>query len=142
MHAVTTGVGVPTPSKDSGADWLGDVPAHWQVVRARYLLSNRDDRSADGSEELLTVSHITGVTARSAKTVNMFMAETNEGYKKCVAGDLVVNTMWAFAGAAGVAPFDGLVSPSYNVYRFTTDVVCPHMVDKLSPCGHSIAYGS
>ena len=36
---------------------------------------------------MLTVSHLTGVTPRSEKTVNMFEAETNEGYKKCSAGE-------------------------------------------------------
>src|SRR5262249_31709970 len=69
-------------------------------------------------EDLLTVSHISGVTPRSEKPdVTMFMAESNEGYKVCQPGDLVVNTMWAFMGAVGVAPQVGCVSPSYNVYR-------------------------
>lgn len=47
----------------------------------------------------------------------MIMAETLEGYKECIIGDLVINTMWAWMGALGVSPRDGLVSPSYNVYR-------------------------
>src|SRR5262249_34058933 len=67
--------------------------------------------------ELLTVSHITGVTPRSAKDVNMFEAETNEGYKVCQPGDLVINTLWAWMGAMGVAPVKGIVSPAYNVYE-------------------------
>ncbi|MDZ4063476.1 MAG: restriction endonuclease subunit S [Coriobacteriia bacterium] len=98
------------------------VPAHWEVLRAKFVLRERDVRSVDGNEELLTVSHITGVTRRSEKRVYMFMAETNEGYKTCRAGDLAINTMWAYQGAAGIAPCDGIVSPSYNVYSFTRRV--------------------
>ncbi len=64
------------------------------------------------------MSHLTGVTRRADKPdVTMFMAESLEGYKRCAAGDLIVNTMWAFMGAVGVAQEPGVVSPSYNVYR-------------------------
>jgi type I restriction enzyme S subunit len=66
---------------------------------------------------MLTVSHITGVTPRSQKDVNMFEAETTEGYKICVARDLVINTLWAWMGAMGATPVDGIVSPAYNVYE-------------------------
>ena len=47
----------------------------------------------------------------------MFEAETTEGYKICLAGDLVINTLWAWMGAMGVSRVDGIVSPAYNVYR-------------------------
>ena len=63
------------------------------------------------------MSHLTGVTPRSEKDVNMFEAETTEGYKVCPAGDLVINTLWAWMGAMGVSPVDGIVSPAYNVYE-------------------------
>ena len=72
--------------KDSGVEWLGEVPAHWQVRRNKSIYQEIDDRSTTGEEELLSVSHITGVTARSEKTVNMFMAETLENYKRCQPG--------------------------------------------------------
>jgi type I restriction enzyme S subunit len=92
------------------------MPAHWEVERARWLFNERDERSETGEEELLTVSHITGVTPRSEKEVYMFEAETTEGYKICHAGDLVINTLWAWMGAMGVSPVHGIVSPSYHVY--------------------------
>lgn len=115
-HAVTRGLDLNAPMRDSGIPWLGDIPEHWQTERARWLFRERDERSSTGDEELLTVSHITGVTPRSAKAVNMFEAETTEGYKICRQGDLVINTMWAWMGAMGVSPLDGIVSPAYNVY--------------------------
>ena len=102
-HAVTKGLNPAAPMKDSGVEWLGEVPAHWQVRRNKSIYQEVDDRSTTGEEELLSVSHITGVTARSEKTVNMFMAETLENYKRCQPGDLVINTMWAYMGALGTA---------------------------------------
>jgi len=120
----------PSPRlKPSGVEWLGDVPEHWDVVANRRLFSERDERSPGGEGELLTVSHITGVTRRSEKPdVGMFMAESLEGYKRCYHGDLVVNTMWAWMGAAGTAKETGLVSPSYNVYTPNSRLV-PRFVD-------------
>ena len=103
--------------RPSGLEWLGQIPEHWQLYRAKVLFGQVDERSTTGEEELLTVSHITGVTRRSEKNVYMFMADSLEGYKKCESGDLVINTMWAWMGAMGISPEAGIVSPSYNVYR-------------------------
>jgi type I restriction enzyme S subunit len=102
--------------RESSIPWLGKIPAHWEVERSKWLFRERDERSVTGEEEMLSVSHLTGVTPRSEKEVNMFEAETNEGYKICHAGDLVINTLWAWMGAMGVSPMHGIVSPAYNVY--------------------------
>lgn len=115
--AVTRGLDPKVKLRDSGVPWLGEIPAHWEIERARWLFRERDVRSSTGEEEMLTVSHLTGVTPRSEKDVNMFEAETNEGYKLCEPGDLVINTLWAWMGAMGIAPVKGIVSPAYNVYE-------------------------
>jgi type I restriction enzyme S subunit len=116
-RAVTRGLDPRVPLRDSGIPWLGKIPTHWNTERSRWLFRERDERSATGEEEMLTVSHLTGVTPRSEKDVTMFEAETNEGYKICYAGDLVINTLWAWMGAMGVANVVGIVSPAYHVYQ-------------------------
>jgi type I restriction enzyme S subunit len=118
--------------KESGVEWLGQVPDHWESCRNKVVFSEIDDRCTDEDGELMTVSHITGVTPRSEREVNMFMAETMVGYKRCRAGDLVINTMWAWMGALGCSPCDGIVSPAYNVYRRREpSLVLPHYYDYL-----------
>jgi len=116
-RAVTRGLDPNVKLKDSGIPWLGEIPAHWEVRRAKYLFREVDERSKDGSEELLSVSHLTGVTPRSQKNITMFKAESYEGHKLCRPGDLVVNTMWAWMGALGVSEHTGIISPAYAVYR-------------------------
>ena len=115
-RAVTRGLDPGVRLKPSGVEWLGNVPEHWEVRRAKFLYREADERSTTGTEELMSVSHITGVTPRK-KSVTMFLAESNLGYKLCRPGDIVINTMWAFMAALGVARQTGLVSPSYGVYR-------------------------
>lgn len=128
--AVTRGLDPKVSLRDSGIPWLGQIPKHWETERTRWLFRERDERSATGEEELLTVSHLTGVTPRSEKDVNMFEAETTEGYKLCQAGDLVINTLWAWMGAMGIAPQVGIVSPAYNVYT-PSEALNPAYVDAL-----------
>lgn len=130
-HAVTRGVNPKVSLRDSGVEWLGEIPSHWEVEYARWLFNEIDERSTEhGEEEMLTVSHITGVTARAEKEVNMFLAESNEGYKICRRGDLVINTLWAWMGAMGIAFQDGIVSPAYNVYRLR-EKYTPEYIDLL-----------
>ena len=115
-QAVTRGLDPSVRLKPSDVEWLGDVPRHWEVRRAKYLYREVDEHSETGTEQLMSVSHKTGVTTRK-ETVTMFLAESNIGHKLCRPGDIVINTMWAFMAALGVARQKGLVSPSYGVYR-------------------------
>jgi type I restriction enzyme S subunit len=82
-----------------------------------------------GEETMLSVSHLTGVTPRSEKTVYMFEAESTVGYKLVEPGDLVINTMWAWMGAAGTSKVRGIVSPAYGVYSIDRCKVEPDWVD-------------
>jgi type I restriction enzyme, S subunit len=101
--------------------WLGNYPAHWQVLRIKNIFSEIEDRSTSGSEDLLSVSHYTGVTLKrdSLNSEDDFIsnAETLEGYKKVAQGDLVINIMLAWNGSLGISPYDGITSPAYCVYR-------------------------
>jgi len=117
QQAVTQGLDPNVPMKDSGVDWIVSIPAHWEVTRAKYIFDEIDERSKTGDEELMSVSHMTGVTPRSEKNVSMFMAEDYTGSKLCRENDLVINIMWAWMGALGVSDRVGIVSPSYGVFR-------------------------
>ena len=131
-QAVTKGLDPNVEMKPSGVEWIGEIPKHWEVRRNKRIFHERDDRSGTGEEELLTVSHITGVSPRAEKkNVGMFLAETLEGYKHCSVGNLVINTMWAWMGALGVSSFDGIVSPSYNVYELKSSEYVPKYYDYL-----------
>ena len=108
----------PYPTmKESGIEWLGDVPEHWTVKRGKALFHCVDVRSSTGEEELLTVSSERGVVPRSSATVTMFKAESYAGYKLCWPNDLVINSLWAWARGLGVARHHGIISSAYGVYR-------------------------
>ena len=103
--------------KESGLPWLGQVPGHWEIQRAKSFLTCIDQRSQTGKEELLTVSSARGVIPRRTATVTMFKAKSYVGYKLCWPGDLVINSLWAWGGGLGVSDHHGIISTAYSVYR-------------------------
>lgn len=106
-------------------------PSRWPLYRGKRLFRVIDERSATGDEELLSVSHLTGITPRSQKNVTMFQSESLIGYKICQIGDIAANTMWAWQGAIGVSNYAGVVSPAYNVYRQKDAYYHPKYLDML-----------
>jgi type I restriction enzyme, S subunit len=109
-----------TTYKPSGIAWLGDIPEHWEVKRIKYIFKEQDKRSETGLENLLSVSHYTGVTQKSDKVASRDMitnAKTLVGYKIVEKGDLVINIMLAWNGSLGISKFDGITSPAYCVYK-------------------------
>lgn len=116
---VEPALGQETPTRGFEIEkHLRQIPGGWTFRRAKYHFREIDFRSQSGQEELLSVSHTTGVTPRSEKNVTMFEAESYEGSKLCWENDLVINTLWAWMGALGVSSQHGIVSPAYGVYRF------------------------
>ena len=120
-QAVTKGIVPERLMKECDINWIGKIPQDWKVQRGKNLFIEINECSTTGEEELLTVSHITGVTPRKNKNVNMFMSESLVDYKICHEGDIAANTMWMWQGAIGVSKYYGVISPSYNTYRQKTD---------------------
>lgn len=117
--------------RDSTVPTVGRIPSSWQVRRIKTFMREIMNLSETGDEELLSVSHLTGVTPRSEKDVNMFLAESMVGYKRCRPGDLVINTLWAWMGALGVSRYSGIMSPAYGIYRMTSNVMDGSYLDLL-----------
>ena len=103
--------------KATDLPWLATIPEHWQLCRAKQIFFPVDIRSVDGWEEILTVSSTLGIVPRKFANVTMFEAISYEGYKLCWPGDLVINSLWAWAFALGVSQYHGVVSTAYGVYR-------------------------
>jgi type I restriction enzyme S subunit len=101
--------------------WLGEFPSHWEVLRIKNLFQEMENRSETGSEELLSVSHYTGVTLKRESLENeddhLTNAESLVGYKLVEKQDLVINIMLAWNGSLGISPFNGITSPAYCVYK-------------------------
>lgn len=102
------------PMKDSGIAWVGSIPAHWELKRAKFLfsLAQRPPRAEDG---IVTAFRDGQVTLRTNRRTDGFTNATKEaGYQGVRKGDLVIHAMDAFAGAIGVSDSDGKCTPVYS----------------------------
>lgn len=120
-HAVTRGLDLNAKMKDSGIEWIGEVPEHWEVKRMKDIFFERKELSLTGEEDLLSVSEFYGVARRTDKMNSdeefESRADSLVGYKICKAHDLVINIMLAWKTGLGISDNDGIVSPAYAVYE-------------------------
>ena len=112
--------------KDSGVEWIGQIPEDWEIVRIKQLFAEVDERCTKGNEyTLLSVSEYYGVSPKKDHLNEDDMlthAETLDGYKICRKNDIVMNIMLAWKRALGVSEYVGIISPAYCVYRARQEV--------------------
>jgi len=128
-EAVMRGLNRSAPLRPSGIDWLGDIPAHWEVRRSKWLFEERDVRSTTGEETLYSLRMERGLVPHNDVSEKKTLPEELVGYKIARQGELVVNRMRAATGLIAIAPEYGLVSPDYAVFVPSTDIECDYYVE-------------
>ena len=121
-EVVIKGFDPTVPMKDSGVEWIGEIPAAWDTVRVKQLLRERKERSAEGKEEPLSMSQKVGLVPTKTLDAIPNPASSYVGAKLAFVNDLVFNKLKAHLGVFSVSKYDGLVSPDYAVY-YSTGVV-------------------
>ena len=114
-ETVTKGLNPDAEMKDSGIQWIGNMPAHWDVIRGKYILRymQKPVREDDG---VITCFRDGEVTLRSNRREDGFtMSDKEIGYQGIDVGDLVVHGMDGFAGSIGISDSRGKASPVLNV---------------------------
>lgn len=114
-RAVTRGMDPDASLKDSGVEWIGSIPAHWETKKAKYLL-HQTKSPVKKEHNIVTAFRDGQVTLRSnRRTEGYTFAILEQGYQAVRPGQLVINSMDAFAGAIGVSDSEGKCSPEYVV---------------------------
>jgi type I restriction enzyme S subunit len=115
-HAVTKGLNPDAPMKDSGLEWLGEVPEHWAKVRLRTLF-RQEKRQDQPIHQVLSVYRDFGVIPKDSRDDNFNKTPENLSlYQLVNQNDLVINKMKAWQGSLGISPFIGITSPDYIVF--------------------------
>lgn len=114
-EVVTKGLDPDVEMRDSGVQWIGMMPTHWDCQRGKYLLRyvQKPVRDDDG---VITCFRDGEVTLRSNRREEGFtMADKEIGYQGIDVGDLIVHGMDGFAGSIGISDSRGKASPVLNV---------------------------
>ena len=126
-EAVTKGLNPNVPMKDSGIEWIGEIPEHWDCRKIGTLFRLREEKNYKSMEDVQLLSLYTGIGVfpHGEQEERGNKAVTVEGYKVVHKNDIVVNIILAWMGAIGVSDYDGVTSPAYDVYIPSTSVI-PH----------------
>jgi type I restriction enzyme, S subunit len=111
----------PYPAmKDSGVEWLGGVPEHWEVLPNRALFDEIKDRDRP-DEQMLSVTIKRGVIKQARLLEDTSKKDSSNlnrsNYKFIQPGDIAYNKMRAWQGAIGASDHRGIISPAYVVQR-------------------------
>lgn len=116
-NAVTKGINPKVKMKDSGINWIGKVPEHWECSTLRKHLRFVSDKGHP-DEQLLSVTREQGVIIRNteSKEENHNVIPTDlSDYKLVKKGQFAINKMKSWQGSYAVSSYTGIVSPAYYV---------------------------
>ncbi len=113
--AVTKGLDKTVKMKNSGVEWIGEIPEHWAVEKGKRLFRQMK-RPVRAEDEIVTCFRDGEVTLRKNRRTDGFTNALKEhGYQGIRKGDLVIHNMDAFAGAIGISDSNGKSTPVYSV---------------------------
>ncbi len=116
--AVTQGLDATVKMKDSGVEWIGEIPKHWKMEKVKYIFNLIIDPAPNNNDfELLSIYTEIGVKPRKELAEKGNKASTTDGYWKVRKGDFIVNKLLAWMGAVGLSAYDGVTSPAYDILR-------------------------
>lgn len=124
QNAVTRGLNPDVPLKDSGVEWIGQVPEHWEVSSLGKMLLPISEKNKPNLP-LLSITRELGVIERDVEdqeSNHNFIPDDLSKYKVLKEGQFGMNKMKAWQGSYGVSRFTGIVSPAYYIFDFIKSV--------------------
>ena len=140
---MTQGLNPNVAMKDSGVEWIGQIPEHWEVRANRTIFKERNEQGKEGLL-LLSVSIHSGVSneeiSEEENVRGRIKIEDKSKYILVKQGDIAFNMMRAWQGGIGAVSVDGMVSPAYIVAKpnklmnsefFEYQYRCPEFIQQM-----------
>lgn len=125
--------------KDSGVEWLGELPGHWAIRKFRHSFQESSEKiDGDVIGPMLSVSGYRGIEIKDYDDENRRRTDEElQGYRIVRPGQLVVNTMWLNYAGLGVSSHEGHVSPAYRAYSISENLE-PRFVHHMMRSGEFV----
>lgn len=121
-EAVTKGLDKNVEMKDSGIEWIGEIPKHWKLVKGKYIFKQRNSRGNDIDLVLLSPSQKYGVIPQDLyeelsgmRAVKLDLNTNLNNLKTIHVGDFCIS-LRSFQGGFEYSNYEGVVSPAYQVF--------------------------
>lgn len=119
-NTVTKGLVKTTPMKDSGVDWMGDVPQHWNVTKLKWMFEIVKRIYGAEDRDVLSITQ-RGIKIKDIDSNDGQLAESYANYQVVNVNDFAMNSMDLLTGWVDCSPYEGVTSPDYRVFRFQPD---------------------
>lgn len=109
--------------KQSGIDWIGEIPDDWKISKAKTILRNKSIKNHPDAE-VLSLYRDLGIVPKNSRDDNHNVtSDDTASYKFVQKGELVLNKMKTWQGSLAVSDYEGIVSPAYYVCEFTNQEI-------------------
>ena len=99
--------------KDSGIEWIGQIPEDWNIVRVKQAFIRKNEKAQQENPVVLSLARA-GVKVRDVSTNEGQVAESYYNYNPVSVGDLLLNPMDLYSGAnCSLSEVEGVISPAY-----------------------------
>jgi type I restriction enzyme, S subunit len=104
--------------KDSGVDWLGEIPSHWEVIRLKYIFTILKRIVGELGHNVLSITQ-TGIKVKDTESGEGQLSMDYSKYQIVKKGDYAMNHMDLLTGYVDISKYDGVISPDYRVFELT-----------------------
>ena len=106
--------------KDSGVEWLGEIPKDWEVKRIKYLFKIKKNIAGKLGYDVLSVTQ-SGIKIKDITKNEGQLSMDYSKYQIVDVGDFVMNHMDLLTGFVDCSKYIGVTSPDYRVFRLLND---------------------
>lgn len=135
QNAVTKGLDANAKMKDSGIDWIDEIPENWVTKRLKYLVKIRKRIIGYEGVNVLSITQ-NGVKVKDITSGEGQLAMDYSKYQIVNVGDFAMNHMDLLTGYVDISKFDGVVSPDYRVFTNETDLLTSNYLINILRMGY------
>ncbi len=119
-EAVTKGLDPDAPMKDSGVEWIGEIPEGWEIIRTKHRFIIKKRIVGYEGPTVLSITQ-RGIIAKDIVSGEGQLAANYSGYQWVYPGDFAMNHMDLLTGWVDCSSLEGVTSPDYRVFAPTTN---------------------
>ena len=120
--------------KDSGAPWLGNIPAHWTARKIKTLFRIKKEIAGKEGFDVLSITQ-QGIKVKNVESNEGQIAQSYTNYQLLNVGEFAMNHMDLLTGWVDISPFNGVTSPDYRVFvRTEENALSKYLLYTLQTC--------
>ncbi|WP_019720219.1 restriction endonuclease subunit S [Heyndrickxia coagulans] len=124
-ETVTKGLNPDVEMKDTGINWLGNIPIHWKVIKIRNIFEIKKDIANKLGYNVLSVTQ-QGLKIKDIESNEGQLSSDYSKYQIVEINDFVMNHMDLLTGWVDCSKYVGVTSPDYRVFRFKNNINYNH----------------